>query len=119
MKIKTIITSALLLLAATLAIANTPGVHSITLSWTEASCPSCVFNVYRGTQANVCSGNPTPYAKGVATTTYLDTAVQPGQTYVYAVSAVNGGLESSCSQELQISMPSAPATPTGLQGQVN
>ena len=106
-----------ILLAATLAIANTPGQHSVTLTWTEASCPSCTFNVYKGSKAGVCSGTVTPFAKGITLDTYQDTTVQPGSTYVYAVSAVNGGVESSCSSELQIAMPGAPPTPSNLQGQ--
>lgn len=95
--------------------ANTPGQHSVKLTWNEASCPSCTFNVYRGSVTGVCSGTPTPYATGVSATAYTDLAVTAGSTYVYAVSAVNGG-ESACSAEAQVTVPTAPAPPTSLQG---
>ena len=101
------------------AFANTPGKHSVALTWTETNCPTCIFNVYRGSAAGVCSGTPTPYAIGVLTTSYTDTAVTAGQTYVYAVSAVNGGAESFCSSEAQTTVPSSPPTPTNLQGTTN
>lgn len=97
------------------AFANTPGQHSVSLTWSEASCPSCTFNVYRGTVAGVCTGSPTPYASGVPSLAYTDTTVTAGQQYFYAVSAVNGG-ESTCSAEVQIAVPTSPATPTNLQG---
>ena len=105
--------------ALALAFANTPGQHSVTLTWTEANCPSCTFNVYRGSATGVCKGVVTPYAKGITLDTYQDTAVQPGSTYVYAVSAVNGGVESSCSAELQIALQPSPSVPTNLQGVAN
>jgi len=95
--------------------ANTPGKHSVSLTWTETGCPTCTFNVYRGTATGVCLGTPTPYATGVTTTSYIDTAVTGGTTYFYAVSAVSGG-ESACSSEAQAAVPSSPPSPTGLQG---
>lgn len=97
------------------AFAATPGQHSVTLTWSEASCPSCTFNVYRATVANVCAAAPAPYASGVLTTSYSDLAVTAGQQYFYAVSAVNGG-ESACSSEVQVTVPTSPASPTNLQG---
>lgn len=106
---------AIIALLSSLAFANTPGQHSVSLTWSEANCPTCTFNVYRGTVANVCTGTPTPYASGVATTAYTDLAVTAGQQYFYAVSAVNGG-ESACSSEAQVTVPNSPATPTNLQG---
>ena len=98
--------------------ANNPGVRSVTLTWTEANCPTCTFNVYRGAVTGVCSNNPTPYATGITSTTYKDTAVTAGQTYIYAISAVLG-VESACSAEAQIAVPPSPATPSGLQGTTN
>jgi fibronectin type 3 domain-containing protein len=93
-----------------------PGQRSVTLAWTEANCPTCTFNVYRGSVTGVCSGTPTPYAKGITTTGFTDTAVTAGQTYFYAVSAVLG-VESACSSEAQVAVPSSPAIPSGLSGQ--
>jgi hypothetical protein len=105
----------LLLAFSVLCFANTPGQHSVTLTWTETGCPTCTFNLYRGSATGVCSGTPTPYVKGITTTTYTDTAVTAATTYFYAVSAVNGG-ESACSSEAQVSVPTSPASPSSLQG---
>ena len=109
-----------------------PGQRSVTLAWTEANCPTCTFNVYRGSVTGVCSGTPTPYAKGITTTGFTDMAVTAGQTYFYAVSAVLG-VESACSSEAQVAVPyvlnefyvpattaadlTPPAIPSGLSGQ--
>jgi fibronectin type 3 domain-containing protein len=117
---KIILLSMLLLVLIGSALANTPGKHSVSMTWTEAPCPTCslpsdTFNVYRGTATGVCSGTPTPYATGITTTSFVDNAVTVGTTYFYAVSAVNGG-ESACSPEAQISVPTSPASPSGLQG---
>lgn len=90
------------------------GQRSVVLTWTE-STPSVTFNIYRGSVTGVCSGTPTPLATGVTTTTYTDLTVTAGQTYFYAVSAVKG-VESTCSSEVQVSVPSAPNTPQNLQG---
>jgi fibronectin type 3 domain-containing protein len=90
------------------------GQRSVVLTWTEVTS-SVTFNVYRGAVTGVCSGTPTPYATGVTATTFTDLSVTAGQTYFYAVSAVKG-VESTCSNEVQIAVPSAPATPQSLQG---
>lgn len=104
-----------LLLFSPLAFANTPGQHSVVLTWIDADTTVVSYNVYRGLAAGVCSGTPTPYATGVTAKTYTDTAVTAGTTYVYAVSAVNGaGAESACSTEAQAAVPQTPATPNGL-----
>lgn len=103
----------LFLLFVPLSFANTPGKHSIVLTWTETTT-GVTFNVYRGTATGVCNGTPTPYATGVTALTFTDTAVVEGTTYVYAVSAVKGG-ESACSNEAQATVPTSPAPPTNLQ----
>ena len=112
-------TFALIFGLANAAFANTPGQHSVALSWTETDGTVVSYNIYRGTAAGVCSGNPKPLASS-ATKTFTDTTVVAGGTYVYAVSAVNGqGGESSCSTELQIAVPTSPASPSALQGVAN
>lgn len=105
---------AALALLTSAAFANTPGKNSVVLTWSETTA-GVTFNVYRGTATGVCSGTPTPYATGVTLTTFTDFAVTAGQLYVYAVSAVKGG-ESACSNEAQITVPTAPNPPTNLQG---
>ena len=79
--------------------------HSVSLSWTESTSTVSGYNIYRGTQ----SGGP--YAalgagNGTATT-YTDSSVQPGRTYYYVVTAVDGaGLESAYSNQVQAVIPS-------------
>jgi len=104
----------LLALMCVLFLGNTPGKPVVTLTWTETT-PGVTFNVYRGATTGVCNGNPTPFALGVTALTYDDNTVIAGQAYFYAVSAVKG-VESACSPEAQVSVPSAPATPGNLQG---
>lgn len=103
----------LLFLLVPLLFANTPGKHSVVLTWSETTT-GVTFNVYRGTTTGVCSGTPTPYATGITALTFTDTTVVEGTTYVYAVSAVKGG-ESACSNEAQATVPTSPTPPTNLQ----
>ena len=68
-----------------------PGVtaNSVNLSWTaSASSNVAGYNVYRGTTA---AGPYTKVNSGVvAGTAYTDTTAQPGQTYYYVLTAVDG-----------------------------
>ena len=82
---------------------GTAPAHSVALSW-NASTGATSYDVYRGTATGVCSGSPTPY--GTATTTsYTDTSVTAGATYIYAVSAVNSAGQSACSTEVSATIP--------------
>jgi len=99
---------------------NTPGKHTVSLIWTASPTSGVTYNIYRGTSAGVCSGNPIPYVTGITTTFYLDTNV-PAGTWYYNVSAytVTGG-ESTCDGEVQTTVPSVTTQPdTSLQGTVN
>ena len=68
-----------------------PGVtaNSVSLSWTaSASSNVAGYNVYRGTTA---TGPYTKVNSGVvAGTAYTDTTAQPGETYYYVLTAVDG-----------------------------
>lgn len=105
----------LVLMLCPFAMANTPGKHSVALTWTWSGTGTPTYNVYRGPATGVCSGSPTPFATGVTSTAFTDTTVAAGQTYVYAVTAVLGG-ESTCSAEVQVSVPTSPVAPSNLQG---
>lgn len=108
---------ALLLLCPLAALANTPGKHAVTLTWTASTTAGVTYNVYRGTAVGVCSGTPTPYASGISSTQFVDTAnLSDGQTIYYNVSAVKGGAESACDGELQVLIPILPVAPSGLGG---
>lgn len=96
--------------------ANTPGQHSVSLSWQDSDQTVVSYNIYRGNAPGVCSGTPTPFASSTSKA-FVDSSVTAGTEYVYAVSAVNStGGESACSIEAQVTVPSAPQTPTNLQG---
>jgi hypothetical protein len=81
-----------------------PPQHSVALSWNASTSTVAGYNVYRGS----ISGGP--YTKvntaldGV--TSYIDNSVQGGQTYYYAVTAVDGsGSESAYSNQVQAAIP--------------
>ena len=104
------------------ALANTPGKHTVSLSWVApvSGCTgACTYNLYRSTSANACAGTPTPLVTGIASTSYTDSTVTLGQTYFYDVTAVGTGGESTCSNEVQVPVPSPAGAPTSLQGTVN
>lgn len=106
----------------TMAFANTPGKHQVALSWLDSDPTAISYNIYKGITSGVCGtgGTVTPYVVFWPTKTYVDVNVAAGQTPIYAVSAVNGaGGESNCTPELQVTVPSAPQAPTGLQGTAN
>ena len=106
-----------LVLAATWALANTPGQHSVVLTWTASTTSGVTYNLYRGSTAGVCTGTPTPYATGITAATYTDTVgLTDGQTIFYNVSAVKNGGESACDGELQVQIPVLPGAPSGLGG---
>ena len=109
----------MLSLLSVLAFANTPGKHTVALSWTASPTNGVTYNIYRGSSSGVCNGTPTPYATGISTTSYTDTNVSAG-TWYYNVSASGAGGESTCDGEVQISVPAITTQPpTALQGTVN
>ena len=52
-----------------------------------------------------CPGAPTPIATGIVTLTYTDSAVSDGVTYHYGVTAVQDGIETSCSNVARAVIP--------------
>ena len=76
--------------------------HGVTLNWSASSTPNVTYNVYRG------SASTGPFSQlnstAISALTYADTAVQPGQTYYYVLTAVDAAGQSSYSS------PSSPAT---------
>lgn len=79
--------------------------HSVVLTWKPSPSPtSSGYNVYRSTERNgyYTRLNATP-VKGV---NYLDSPVLSGQTYYYAVTAVDSrGNESEFSKGIQMVIP--------------
>lgn len=92
-----------------------------TLNWTAPTAytngtaiPSgtaITYNVYRG----AASGAETLLTSGVTADTYVDSAVSPGATYYYEITAVIDGQESAKSNEASKTFaPLVPAAPAGL-----
>lgn len=100
----------LILFAASAALAQAPQQHSVTLNWQDTANPTgTTYSVYRAT--GLCSGTPTfnKVATGVATKSYQDTTVQPGN-YCYQVTATANSVESAPSNTALAPVPSfAPA----------
>jgi fibronectin type 3 domain-containing protein len=82
---------------------NAPVQHSVTLTWGSESTV-VGYNVYRG---SVSGGPYTMINTSLnAPANYVDLNVQAGQTYFYAVTAVNGsGVESGFSSEVKAVIP--------------
>lgn len=77
--------------------------HSVHLSWKASTSAVAGYNVYRRGAAGLTRINSQP----VHGTTYVDTSVQPGQTYHYVTKAVGStGAESAPSNEVQAVVPS-------------
>jgi len=84
--------------------------HQVVLSWTASTTSGVTYNVWRGTT----TGTETKYQSGISGVTYTDTAVNSGSVYYYYVTAQLGTTESSGSNEVNATIPTNPAPPTGL-----
>ena len=79
------------------------GTSNVVLAWNASTTPSVTYNVYRcATSASACvqaqPANFVRIATGVGSLTYTDAAVSSGQTYYYALTAVDtNSVESSLS----------------------
>lgn len=82
----------------------TPGANQIALAW-NAVPGATTYSVYRG----LTSGGQgvTPYATGLTSPAFVDSAVPVGVTYYYRVAALNDGGASALSNEA----PAAPLAP--------
>lgn len=109
---KLILLSIILCSCSILSYANNPGGHMVQLTWNDP-CSNCTFNIYRGASPGVCGLGKTPFAQNIITLAYEDDSVLPGQSYVYAVTAMPAlGGESTCSAEVQLSVSNSQAQAT-------
>ena len=78
--------------------------HSVTLRWKASTSPGVRYNVYRrGLSGGFARLNASP----VATTSFTDYSVQPGQSYFFATRSVGpSGTESTPSNEVRVDVPS-------------
>ena len=70
------------------------GESNVQLSWVASTTPNVTYNVYRcSTSATACvqslSGNFARIANSIGTLAYIDSGVNSGQTYYYALTAVD------------------------------
>ena len=75
--------------------------HTVKLTWT-ASAGARTYNVYRSQTRAVYGA---PLVTGLTSPSYGDGTVAAGQTYFYAVTAVNAFGESAKSSEVQAVIP--------------
>lgn len=87
------------------------GAAKVTLTW-SAPANAATYNVYRGTAAGAESA--TPIATGIATTTYVDTAVTNGTAYFYKIAGVNVGGIGAKSGEVSATPQPPPPAPANL-----
>jgi hypothetical protein len=90
--------------ASTSVIVTQPGSHSVTLSWTGTTSSVVGYYIYRGAQSSGpfsrVNDSPDP------ATTYTDDSVVSGETYYYAIKAVDSsGTESEYSNVAQALIP--------------
>jgi hypothetical protein len=77
--------------------------HSVHLSWKASTSAVAGYNVYRRGPSGPTKINSEP----VTGTIYVDSSVQPGQTYYYLTKAVSStGTESRPSNEVEAVVPS-------------
>lgn len=97
--------------AAPTGLTATAGNAQVSLSW-AASSGATSYNVKRAT----VSGGPYTTITNVTTTSFVNTDLVNGTTYYYVVSALNASGESANSSQASAtpSVPTPPATPTGL-----
>jgi hypothetical protein len=80
--------------------------HTVTLSWTASVTSGVTYNVYR---QQACSGNFAQInSSAVTATAFTDSAVAPGETYCYQVTASLSGVESTVSSPASATIPAAP-----------
>lgn len=89
------------------------GDNSALISWdppiTDGGFPITGYNIYRSI---VSGSNYSLVASNVSTTQYLDTTALNGQTYFYAIAAINSYGESNISLEQRVLIANTPLPPT-------
>ena len=83
--------------------------HEITITWDAVAGRNITYNVYRGSAPG--NEGSIPYATGLTSPTFVDTAVFPGKIYSYEITAVSGGAESPASVSILSAAVPFPFTP--------
>jgi hypothetical protein len=85
--------------------------HSVSIAWDASTSSDVNYFIYRGTK----SGGPYTKLNSTAQSTlsYSDSSVLAGSTYYYVTTSVNSkNVESSYSNQISVSIPSATPIPT-------
>jgi fibronectin type 3 domain-containing protein len=78
--------------------------HSVTLTWKASTTPDVRYNVYRTSMMNGNLKTLTP--QPITATQFVDSTVQSGLTYSYAVTSVDSkGIESRRSDPAVVTVP--------------
>lgn len=90
-------------------LANTPGVHTVLLTWsapTTGPTPAS-YNIYRAATTPVCPTGQqiTPYATVDGNTKSFTDSNTPTGSYNYAVTSVGTGGESACTSPVLAQIP--------------
>ncbi len=84
--------------------------QAVLLTWQAPAGPVSGYALYRSTTSGgETTGSATPYATGIATTTYTDLNVSPGTTYFYKLAALNGAALSTLTPEVSATVPAQAA----------
>ena len=80
------------------------GKHSVALSWQASSSPTMGYFVYRSAKGN---GTLSKLNAGlIDSTSFTDSTVVSGETYLYVVTSVNSSnIESAASNEITVTIP--------------
>ena len=70
-------------------------IHMAKLSWNATSSNNVTYKIYKGPSPAIGPGKSTPWANGIRGTTYEDSYVKAGETYWYAVTAVDSNNKES------------------------
>ncbi|MGO9073265.1 MAG: hypothetical protein ACLPLR_08750 [Terriglobales bacterium] len=91
---------------------NGPTPPTVSLSWTQcippAGAPITVNNVYRCTGTSCTPAPPALFTSTAPITSYSDTSVARGSSYVYAVTCSTSAAESGYSNTVGAGVPSEP-----------
>jgi fibronectin type 3 domain-containing protein len=96
--------------------APVPGkIQGVCLKWTASTTSGVTYSVFRATTTGT-ENYAAPLASGLTATAYMDSTATTAATYFYTVTAVEGGLLSTPSNEVSVQILTPPNPPSSLSG---